>query len=238
MIGHGAAAAAGVGLDALVGEPPVRWHPVVWFGSTMARVEQVLYRDDRAAGIAHLAVGVGIGVAAGVARAVIETLAENTVDAVTAPLFWAAVGGAPAVLAHRAVNTLDAMVGHRTERYRRFGWAAARADDVANWVPARLTGLAVAAVRPSRAGAIARAVRRDAPAHPSPNGGVVEAAFAAALGVRLGGRNTYGDVVEDRGTLGTGPPPGSADIRAAIHLARSTVAMLAITTAVVSVAPR
>ena len=153
-------------------------------------------------------------------RAVVETVAENTVDAVTAPLWWATIGGAPAVLAHRAINTLDAMVGHRNERYRQFGWASARADDVVNWIPARLTAVAVAAVRPRRAAAIARTVRRDAPRHPSPNGGVVEAAFAAALDVRLGGTNTYGDVVEDRGTLGDGRPPTPDDGVAAIRLAR------------------
>ena len=113
-------------------------------------------------------------------------------------------GGPPSAAPRRClptgpINTLDAMVGHRNERYRRFGWASARADDVANWIPARLTAIAVVAVRPHRATDIARTVRRDAPRHPSPNGGVVEAAFAAALDVRLGGTNTYGGVVEDCG---------------------------------------
>lgn len=147
-----------------------------------------------------------------VARAAIESLAENTVDAVVGSLWWAAVAGAPGVLAHRAVNTLDAMVGHRNERYERFGWASARLDDLANYVPARLTAMAVAAVRPDRAGAIRDTVRRDAPAHPSPNGGVIEAAVAAALGRCLGGVNRYGDRIEDRGHLGTGAPPDAADI--------------------------
>ena len=169
---------------------------------------------------------------AGIVRAVVETVAENTVDAVTAPLWWASVGGAPAVLAHRAINTLDAMVGHRDDRYRHFGWASARADDVANWLPARLTALAVAAVRPRRAAAVARTVRRDAPGHPSPNGGVVEAAFAGALGVRLGGTNTYRGVAQDRGRLGDGRVPAPADGTAAIRLARDAVTALALTAAV------
>ena len=124
--------------------------------------------------------------AKGVARAVVESVAENTVDAVVAPACWAAAGGAAGAGFYRAVNTLDAMVGHRNERYERFGWAAARLDDAANWVPARLAGGLVAAVRPGRAREVLDAVAHP-PAHPSPNAGVVEAAFAAALGLRLGG---------------------------------------------------
>jgi adenosylcobinamide-phosphate synthase len=154
-----------------------------------------------------------------IARAVVESVAENTVDAVVAPACWAAALGAPGVLAHRAVNTLDAMVGHRSARYARFGWAAARLDDAAAWVPARLTAVLVVSVRPRSAAAVWHAVRRDAPAHPSPNAGVAEAAFAAALGVHLGGRNRYGDQVETRPDLGAGRPPEPADIDAAIRLA-------------------
>jgi adenosylcobinamide-phosphate synthase len=155
----------------------------------------------------------------GVARAVIESVAENTVDAVVAPACWAAALGAPGVLTHRALNTLDAMVGHRSPRYARFGWAAARLDDAAAWAPARLTAVAVVAVRPRSAGAVWRAVRRDAPGHPSPNAGVAEAAFAAALGLRLGGVNRYGDQVEARPVLGDGRAATAADIAAAVHLA-------------------
>src|SRR5262249_41107178 len=153
-----------------------------------------------------------------VARAAVESVAENTVDAVVAPALWAALAGAPGVLAYRAVNTLDAMVGHRSTRYARFGWASARLDDAANWVPARVTAALVAAARPARAAAIASAVRHQAPAHPSPNAGVAEAAFAAALGVRLGGRNAYGDRVELRPALGDGPPPAPADVARAVRL--------------------
>jgi adenosylcobinamide-phosphate synthase len=171
-------------------------------------------------------------------RAVVESLAENLVDAVAAPLFWAAVGGAPAVLAHRAVNTLDAMVGHRDERYGSFGWAAARLDDAANFVPARLAAATVAVVAPRRARAVWTAVRRDAPAHPSPNAGVIEAALAAALGVRLGGTNRYGDRVEDRGTMGVGPAPTVADGRRAVALTAVVGGVFAGATAVVRSAAR
>ncbi len=161
------------------------------------------------------------------ARAVVESVAENTVDAVVAPALWAAVAGAPGALGYRAANTLDAMVGHRTDRHGRFGWASARADDVANWVPARVTALLVLACRPRRARAIWRAVCRDAPGHPSPNAGVAEAAFAAALGLRLGGRNRYGSGEEIRATLGDGRPAEPDDIARAVRLSRDVTGLLA-----------
>jgi adenosylcobinamide-phosphate synthase len=164
-----------------------------------------------------------------IARAVVESVAENTVDAIVAPAMWAALAGPPGALAYRAVNTLDAMVGHRSPRYARFGWAAARADDAAGWLPARLTALLVAAVRPRAARHVAVAVRRQAPAHPSPNAGVAEAAFAGALGVRLGGRNVYLGRPEHRATLGSGPEPGASDIGRAVCLSRDvTVAGVAV----------
>jgi adenosylcobinamide-phosphate synthase len=153
-----------------------------------------------------------------VARAVVESVAENTVDAVVAPALWAAALGAPGALGYRASNTLDAMVGHRGDRYERFGWASARIDDVAGWIPARATAALVALVRPQAASAVWRAVRRDAPAHPSPNAGVAEAAFAAALGLRLGGVNRYGDRVEVRPALGAGRRPEPADIDRSVRL--------------------
>jgi adenosylcobinamide-phosphate synthase len=132
------------------------------------------------------------------------------------------------VLAHRAVNTLDAMVGHHDSRYEQFGWASARLDDVANYVPARLTAAAVAAMTPRRARSIWTTVRRDAAAHPSPNAGVIEAAVAAALGVRLGGTNRYGGRIEDRGVLGDGPAPTVADGRRALRLTIATDVMIAV----------
>nr|WP_281497105.1 adenosylcobinamide-phosphate synthase CbiB [Ornithinimicrobium sp. F0845] len=159
----------------------------------------------------------------GVASAVVESLAENTVDAVVAPVFWALVAGAPGVLAHRAVNTMDAMVGHRSERYELYGWAAARLDDAMAWVPARIMAAVVAvvsALTPDLAAArtVAQVVRRDAPAHPSPNAGVAESAVAAALGVQLGGALRYGRRVEDRPLLGDGPRPTAHSISRARHL--------------------
>jgi adenosylcobinamide-phosphate synthase len=162
-----------------------------------------------------------------VARATVESVAENTVDAIVAPALWATVAGGPGALGYRAANTLDAMVGHRSEKYEHFGWASARVDDGLNWVPARVTAALVCAVRPSKAPDVWRAVRGQAPQHPSPNGGVAEAAFAAALGLRLGGENRYGDRVEVRPLLGTGRPPEPADIGRTITLSQHVTLALA-----------
>ncbi|MEY2430321.1 MAG: adenosylcobinamide-phosphate synthase [Acidimicrobiaceae bacterium] len=153
-----------------------------------------------------------------VCRAVVESVAENTVDAVVAPALWAMAAGGPGALGYRAVNTLDAMVGHRSPRYEKFGWASARLDDAANFVPARVTAGLVALARPRRASAVQRAVLRDAPAHPSPNAGVSEAAFAAALGLRLGGESRYAHRTEVRPRLGDGRPPARHDIARAVRL--------------------
>jgi adenosylcobinamide-phosphate synthase len=165
--------------------------------------------------------------AGGLTRAAVESVAENTSDAAVAPLLWATIGGVPAVLGYRAVNTLDAMVGHRSPRYARFGWAAARLDDVANYVAARATAALVVLCAPvvggSPTGAL-RAWRRDAARHPSPNAGVVEAAFAGALGVRLGGPTAYRYGLQIRPTLGAGPPPSVADLRRAVQLSRAVQA--------------
>jgi adenosylcobinamide-phosphate synthase len=164
----------------------------------------------------------------GVAAAVIESVAENTVDAVVAPACWALAGGSPGAIGYRAINTMDAMVGHRSARYEQFGWFSARLDDAANFVPARLTAILVAAVRPRAAGEIWRTVREDASAHPSPNSGVAEAAFAAVLGVELGGTLRYGERVEHRPLLGRGPRPRPVDIKRAVHLSNDVeLALLA-----------
>ena len=156
----------------------------------------------------------------GIAAAVVESVAENSVDAVIAPVFWAVVAGAPGAAAYRAINTMDAMVGRRNERYEHFGWAAARLDDAANYVPARLFAALVMAIHPRRMAEILAVVRRDAPAHPSPNAGVAEAAIAAALGCQLGGPLQYGAVIEDRPTLGSGPRPTPADVQRATAIAQ------------------
>jgi adenosylcobinamide-phosphate synthase len=162
--------------------------------------------------------------AAELARATVESVAENTCDAVVAPLCWGAIGGLPGLLGYRAVNTLDAMVGHRNARYARFGTPAARLDDVANFVPARLTAVLTTLAAPTvggRPAATLQVWRRDGCKHPSPNAGHCEAAAAGALAVRLGGRNRYGDRVEHRPTLGDGRVPTVTDISRASTLSSS-----------------
>lgn len=184
---------------------------------------------------------------AGLTRAALESIAENTSDAQVAPLVWAAVGGVPGVLVYRAVNTLDAMVGHRSPRYAQFGWAAARLDDIANSLGARVAGALVVACAPLVGGSAVgawRAWRRDAAAHPSPNAGVVEAAFAGALGVRLGGPTRYHHELQIRPTLGDGAAPTVADLRRAVRLsgmvqaAAAVVAVLAVSVAERRLMPR
>lgn len=276
---------AGLGADAVLGDPPNRWHPTAWFGTWAGWLERRCYADSVPAGVGHVVAAVapvtlvGVGVealgrrwpwlrpgctalatwavvgahslahegrtmagrleagdlpgareqlshlcgrqAAGLdepelARATIESLAENTADSVVASVFWGALLGAPGLLTHRAVNTLDAMVGHRSERYERFGKCAARLDDALDLLPARATGLLAGLVSP-RPIQTWRVTIRDARNHPSPNGGWCEAAWAAALGVALGGTNVYpGGRVEDRGVLNPGgrPPDGVAVRRA------------------------
>ncbi|MFG3576229.1 cobalamin biosynthesis protein [Micromonospora chersina] len=155
------------------------------------------------------------------ARATVESVAENTSDAVVAPLVWGAVAGLPGLLGYRAANTLDAMVGHRSPRYARFGTPAARLDDLLNLVPARLTGLLTVAVAPTAHGnraAAWRVWRRDRNDHPSPNAGQCEAAMAGALGVRLGGRNVYFGREETRPFLGDGPRPEARHLKRAARL--------------------
>jgi adenosylcobinamide-phosphate synthase len=156
-------------------------------------------------------------------RASVESLAENTSDAVVAPLLWGAVAGVPGLLGYRAANTLDAMVGYRSEHYVRFGWASARLDDLLNLVPARVAAALTVAAAPMVGGRSAdawRIWRRDASRHPSPNAGVVEAASAGALGVTIGGSNTYDGSLEDRGTLGDGPAVVVADLSRSVRLSQ------------------
>ena len=143
---------------------------------------------------------------AGVVRAAVESVAESTVDGVTAPLFFAAVAGPVGAMVYRAVNTLDSMFGHQDDAYRRFGWAAARIDDLANYLPARLTApllcLAALLLRLAvRAGA-ARSLLRDGRNHASPNSGLAEAAMAGALGVQLGGLTYYDGQPLEKPTIG------------------------------------
>ena len=163
----------------------------------------------------------------GLARATVESVAENTTDAIVAPALWTVAAGATGTFLHRAGDTLDSMVGYRNDRYARFGTAAARLDDALAWVPARMTAALVALVRPSRASEVWRTVRSDASGHPSPNAGVAEAAFAAALDVQLGGVNHYGGTEEARPLMGDGRPVDAADITAAVTLSRQVTWALA-----------
>jgi len=140
-----------------------------------------------------------------VVRGVVETVAENTVDGITAPLFYGFLGGPPLALAYKAINTLDSMIGYKDERYRDLGWASARLDDIANYLPARITGLLFLLVSPFTSGGLGNVwhtMRRDAPHHPSPNSGIPEAAVAGALEVQLGGLNYYRGVASWRATMG------------------------------------
>ncbi len=163
-----------------------------------------------------------------IARAVVESVGENTVDSVVAPVLWAAFAGPAGALGYRAINTMDAMVGHHSLRYENYGWASARLDDALNWLPARACAALVALVRPRTGAAVLRGVVTQAPQHPSPNSGVSEVAFAAALGVRLGGRNHYGDRVEDRPALGVGRGARAGDIEAATGLMRDVSTLLGV----------
>ncbi|AOS65205.1 cobalamin biosynthesis protein [Actinoalloteichus hymeniacidonis] len=175
----------------------------------------------------------------GLARASVESIAENTSDAVVAPLLWGAVAGVPGLLGYRAVNTLDAMVGHRSPRYRQFGWASARLDDLANLVPSRATAMLTSLCAPVVGGSAQgawRTWRRDAAAHPSPNAGQVEAAFAGALEVRLGGRTVYHHGTEERPMLGDGRTPDAGDVTRGVELSRVIGAVAGVVSAAAAVA--
>ena len=141
-----------------------------------------------------------------IVRAAVETVAENTVDAFVSPIVFALLGGAPLAMLYRAANTLDSMVGYKNEKYRDFGWASARFDDVLNYVPARISGFAIAFVclfsRKLSARRAIAAVYRFASLHPSPNSGIPESAVAGALGIELGGTNRYGSIVSERAKMG------------------------------------
>jgi adenosylcobinamide-phosphate synthase len=168
------------------------------------RVGQVVSRDTRQLD------------AAGVARAATESALENGSDAVFAALFWFALAGTPGVVLYRLSNTLDAMWGYRTPRFERFGWAAARIDDVLNYVPARLVALTYAVLGRTRVAL--RCWKTQARRWDSPNAGPVMAAGAGALGVELGGAAVYHGELHARPSLGEGPPPRARDIERALNL--------------------
>jgi adenosylcobinamide-phosphate synthase len=256
-VAHTAALVAGAGMLGVLVERAGRRHPLLGLAGTAggtwvvlggaslaghgAALAAELIGDDLDAGRARMPSLCGrdpaLLDAAGMARAGTESMAENTSDAVVAPLLWGAVAGVPGLLIHRAVNTLDAMVGYRSARYRRFGWAAARLDDLVNLVPARVAALLFAALAPTVGGSPAAALaawRRDGGAHPSPNAGPVEAAAAGALGVTLGGRTEYAHGVEQRPRLGCGPPPTPHDLGRAAQLSRRVGAATALLAAAVA----
>ncbi|WP_444465002.1 adenosylcobinamide-phosphate synthase CbiB [Rhodobacter capsulatus] len=160
----------------------------------------------------------------GVARAALESLAENSSDGIVAPLFWGCVAGLPGIAGYKAINTLDSMIGHRTDRYEAFGWASARIDDLVNLIPARLTGVFFALASSARRRALA-VMARDARSHRSPNAGWPEAALAGALNIRLSGPRIYADRVADEPWLnGTAPDPTPEDLARGLALYRRAMA--------------
>ncbi len=168
-----------------------------------------------------------------IARAAVESLAENFADGVVAPWFWALLFGLPGLVLYKAINTLDSMIGHRNARYRDFGLVAARLDDLANWIPARIAALLVALAAGRRiAGALA-CIRRDARRHRSPNAGWPEAAMAGALGLRLSGPRVYEGELAPEPWIGDGPAEiGRAEIEAALALGwRAFLLLLGVTLA-------
>lgn len=229
------AAAIGWGITALAGEG---WGvvAVVLVASTglaqrslddhVRAVARPLLAGDLCAARAAVARIVGRDTAtldeSGVALAATESLAESFCDGVFAPAFWFLVAGLPGLLACKAINTADSMIGHRDERYRWFGWAAARTDDAINWVPARAAGALIAL---AGSGGFAT-MWRDARHHASPNGGWPEAAMAGALGRRLGGPVTYDGEPAPRAWLGDGPLPDAADLARALRIYRRACLLL------------
>jgi adenosylcobinamide-phosphate synthase len=169
-----------------------------------AAVGQIVGRDTQALSASE------------VSAAAIESLAESFNDAVVAPAFWLLIAGLPGLLAYKALNTADSMIGHIEPRWRAFGWAAARLDDVANFVPARIAGVLLAL---AGAGGF-RVMWRDAPRHASPNAGWPEAAAAGALDLRLGGPAYYDGVMHARPHFGDGASPQANDLSRALGLYR------------------
>ncbi|NMP23888.1 adenosylcobinamide-phosphate synthase CbiB [Sulfobacillus harzensis] len=222
---------------------PLEWMTAIWMISTTVAWKgladaglDVYHALSRGLPDARCAVGQIVGRDTAqlpeteVVRAAVETLAENIVDGIVAPMLYAVVGGAPLAMAYRAVNTLDSMVGYRNARYRNFGWASARLDDGMNFIPARLAAallwvvMAVLGLAPRRAW---RIMRRDARRHPSPNAGIPEAMMAGGLGVRLGGLNYYGGVPSRRAELGDATRALEAeDIVRAVRVVRWTGVMM------------
>jgi adenosylcobinamide-phosphate synthase len=195
-----------------------------------AKIYRLLKSEDEEGARKELSMIVGrdtgLMTKADIIRACVETLAENSVDAVISPLFFAAIGGGPLAMAYRAVNTLDSMTGYRNEKYELLGKVSARLDDAANFFPARFSILVILAasffLRYDAKGCL-RTAMRDRLKHPSPNSAHPESAFAGALGIRLGGESYYGGVLKEKPFLGDGPPAYDAVVVArAVWLLRLT----------------
>lgn len=188
----------------------------------VAAVLKALEADDLPK--ARTAVGMIVGRdtaaldASGVAAAAIESLAESFNDGIVAPAFWLALGGLPGLYAYKAVNTADSLIGHKEPRWKDFGWAAARTDDVMNLAPARLAGALIVAAGGGTWDAGWKTMLRDARHHASPNAGWPEAAMAGVLGVRLGGPVAYDGVLTERPSFGEGESPTTADLRRALNV--------------------
>jgi adenosylcobinamide-phosphate synthase len=177
----------------------------------------------------------------GIAKAALESLAENASDGVVAPVFWFAIAGLPGIALYKAINTADSMIGHKSQRYLKFGWAAARLDDLVNLPCSRLSGLlfvAAAGLTNSDSGRAAfTAMMRDAGKHVSPNAGWPEAALAGALGIRLGGPRSYDGRTVDLATMGEGRSQLEAnDIRRGLRLYGRALTLLAVAMIVVAIA--
>lgn len=246
-IATAAAVAGGAALLGLALALAFRAAPLMWLAEAFAvavllaarslhdhvrAVARALETEGLEAGRAAVAHIVGRDPAAldghGVARAAIESLAENFSDGVVAPAFWYLLLGLPGMLAYKAVNTLDSMIGHKTPRYLDFGRAAARLDDALNLAPARLSGLLLAAASGAKFRTALSAMLRDARKHRSPNAGWPEAAMAGALGLKLAGPRKYPGETVDAPFLGPGTPAATAaDIRRALRVYRRAWALLA-----------
>ena len=218
----GVAALTGLAASRLSGPAPVLAATVGLAQRSLydhvAAVARALETDDLPA--ARTAVGRIVGRdtadldASGVAAAAIESLAESFNDGVVAPACWLAIAGLPGLFAYKALNTADSLIGHREPRWKDFGWAAARTDDLMNLAPARLAGALIV----TAGGGGWSIMLRDARHHASPNAGWPEAAMAGALGVRLGGAVAYDGVMTERPTFGEGPVPVAADLRRALDI--------------------
>lgn len=201
-------------------------------------VAEALERQDLPAARAAVGMIVGRDTAAldeaGVARAAIESLAESFCDGVVAPLFWLVALGLPGIWAYKAINTADSMIGHREERWRAYGWAAARSDDAMNLLPARLAGLLICLC----GGGGWRILRRDAANHASPNAGWPEAAMAGVLGLRLAGPIAYDGILSDKLWIGEGNRPAAAqDIRRGLRVYRRACLGLWVIVGIIAWAP-